>query len=264
MSKELPRLPDDEQSSAETRRTTSTPPIQRSTDPRWRQPSSPPPINLPEGNMPPQRTPTQRVAPPAVSGEGHVRQTPGAPVQRKGKARARRDSGFYLPLWSLALMLVIVLGLSFSIVVLVVSLGSQNVPSNTEPQFIIITAASPTPTPPDNPAILATPTLPPEFDTQPDFSLEGPTLEPVRFTPTPLQIAVGVTVMVVAPESGLNVRSAAGINNEILFVAPDQQLLTVIGGPTQADSLTWWEVQDPSDPSSRGWAAGTYLEVVSP
>ena len=172
--------------------------------------------------------------------------------------------------WSLALMLVIVLGISFSIVALVVFLGAPNPPTSDDPVFVIVTAP-PTafqsnlqPT-----SLLATPTIPPEFDTgiqgtQQPLALAGPTLAPIIFTSTPISIAVGATVRVVAIESGLNVRAEPGINGTRLFVAADQSLWLVVDGPTQADSLTWWKLQNPDDPTEQGWGAGTYLEVVAP
>jgi hypothetical protein len=225
--------------------------------------------------MPPVNPSTQwmtPLAPPA--GEGHVKQTGENLARvgtRRGAARARRDSGLYLPVWSLALMLMIVLGISFSIVALVVMLGAPNAPASEDPIFVIVTApptafqsgtVQPT-------SILATPTLPPEFDqgiqaTQAPFVLDGPTLAPVIFTATPVQVAVGSTVRVNALESGLNIRAEPSINGTRLFVAAHESLWLVVDGPIQGDSLTWWKLQNPEDASEQGWGAGTYLEVVSP
>ncbi|MFN8372243.1 MAG: SH3 domain-containing protein [Anaerolineae bacterium] len=279
---DLPTLPPDD-SDQETRRAAPTeygqvPPVRRSVDSSWSQPGSPPPRSLPDDSraMPPVNPGTQRMTPvvPPASGEGHVRQTSElarVSPKRKGKARERRDSGLYLPLWSLALMMLIVLGISFSIVVVVMMLGAQNAPASDEPVFVIVTApatafqsgsAQPT-------TVLATATIPPEFDqgiqgTLPPLALQGPTLPPVVFTPTPLTIAVGSTVRVNAIESGLNVRAEPGVNSTRLFVAADQSLWLVVDGPLQADSLTWWKIQNPDDPTEQGWGAGTYLEVVAP
>jgi hypothetical protein len=279
---DLPTLPSDD-SEMETRRASPTeagqvPPVRRSVEQGWTQPSSPPPINLPDDSrrMPPVNPGTQRmtpVVPPMPAGEGHVRQT--GELSRvgaqRGKARERRDSGLYLPVWSLALMMLIVLGISFSIVVVVVMLGAPNAPANDAPIIVIVTAP-PTAFQSNNiqpSSVLATATIPPEFDqgiegTAPSFALEGPTLAPIIFTPTPISITVGSTVRVVAPESGLNVRAEPGVNANRLFVAPDESLFLVIDGPLQADSLTWWKIQNPDDPSEQGWGAGTYLEVVAP
>ncbi|NWF67754.1 MAG: hypothetical protein HXY40_01590 [Chloroflexi bacterium] len=277
---DLPQLPPDD-SEMETRRASPTeadslPPVRRVTpgstpasgDSAWR-----PPAALPE-TPPPVSAGTQRLQPIVPPpGEGHIYQ----PSRRKRSARERRDSGLYLPLWSLALMLLIVLGISFSIVALVVVLGGRSAPASDEPIFVIVTA-QPT-NPPfsgapagtlasDNPAILATPTLPPEFDqgiqgTQPALQLQGPTLPAVIFTPTPISINVGVTVRVNALESGLNIRQEPGINATRLFVAAHESVWIVVAGPQQADSLTWWQLQDPGNPTRTGWGAGTYLEVIA-
>jgi hypothetical protein len=277
---ELPTLPPDD-SEMETRRASPTeagqvPPVRRSVESGWTQPSSPPPMSLPDESrpMPPVNPGTQRmtpVVPPPPSGEGHVRQTSElSRVGKRGAARSRRDSGLYLPVWSLALMMLIVLGISFSVVVVVVMLGAQNAPASDAPVFVIVTAP-PTAFQSSNTqptSVLATATIPPEFDqglqgTTQSFSLDGPTLAPIIFTPTPISITVGSMVRVNALESGLNVRAEAGVNSERLFVAPDQSLWLVVDGPTQADSLTWWKIQNPDDPTEEGWGAGTYLEVVA-
>jgi uncharacterized protein YgiM (DUF1202 family) len=117
--------------------------------------------------------------------------------------------------------------------------------------------------------VLASPTIPleinPDSQQQPQsFALEGPTLEPVILSPTPETIAVGKQVIViVAEDSGLNVRSGPGLDNEVRFIADNGETFTIIGGPTQADSITWWQLQDPTDNSRSGWASASYLQVVT-
>jgi Bacterial SH3 domain len=96
------------------------------------------------------------------------------------------------------------------------------------------------------------------------FSLIGPTLAPVEISPTPVNIAVGLDVVIDAEESGVNVRSGAGIANTRLFVAPNGTIFRVIGGPAQADGLTWWQIQNTVDVNQTGWAAAAYLEVLLP
>jgi uncharacterized protein YgiM (DUF1202 family) len=66
-----------------------------------------------------------------------------------------------------------------------------------------------------------------------------------------------------AEDSGLNVRSGPGLDNEVRFVADNGESFNVISGPTQADSMTWWQVQDPLDTERTGWAASSYLQVAS-
>jgi hypothetical protein len=86
----------------------------------------------------------------------------------------------------------------------------------------------------------------------------------VILSPTPETIAVGKRVVVTdAEDSGLNVRTGPGLDNEVRFIADNGETFTVIGGPTQADSLTWWQVQNPLDTSETGWAAASYLQVIT-
>jgi hypothetical protein len=183
------------------------------------------------------------------------------------RPRERRDSGFYLPVWSVALMLLIVFGVASGMILLVISLGGQTAPES-GPRIIIVTAV---PTSPllSNQSLPASPTIAVPFEQDfeeqsPSFELAGPTLEPVILSPTPETIAVGKLIVVIdAEDSGLNVRSGPGLDNEVRFIAENGETFIVIGGPTQANSLAWWQVQDPSDTSRTGWAAASYLQVVT-
>ncbi len=226
---------------------------------------------------------------PPIDDSGHTRpNTPIAGVQQPTKQqqyvlagkrqrghnsrKARRrpppppsESGLYLPIWSIILMLVIVLIIAFGIVFLIISLGGKT-PAQKQPRIVVITAV-PSPTT-DNTIALpqATPTISDQGIAYPlpTFALEGPTLEPVYLSPTPETITVGKTVRVfdVAPDQ-LNIRNTPGtIDSEVLFRVDDGTQFIVIGGPTQADGLTWWQVQNPVNPAETGWAAANYLEVV--
>ncbi len=209
---------------------------------------------------------------------GHTRPQAGHPLsgkyQRGQRSRPRRrrpppaprDSGLYLPVWSLAIMLVIVLGISFSVVVLVVSIGGGIAPAS-EPIIRIITAI-PSDTPVGGQPVPAASTPASQSDQgiqmpMPTFALEGPTLEPVYFSPTPEVIAIGKTVVVVdVNPQELNVRDNPGVNTGVLFRVADGYQFIVVEGPTQVDGLTWWRLQDTLDNSRIGWAAENYLRVV--
>lgn len=190
------------------------------------------------------------------------------PEKRKRRPpRDRRDSGLYLPVWSVVLMLGIVLVLAFGAVFLIANLGGQTVPSSA-PRVIIVTAA-PSSTPQGGsqlPSVLASPTIPPESDpglggTVPTVELAGPTLPPVVFSPTPDVIAIGRTVLVTGVDQNqLNIRDVPGISTNVLFRVPDGHTFTVIDGPQQTDGITWWKVEDATGQS--GWAAANYLTVV--
>jgi hypothetical protein len=230
-----------------------------------------PPMGTPQPVAPPTRVSNLPPMPPNAQAEAQPPMTQTGPQGQqaqpsvRGRARRRRDSGLYLPLWSLALMLVVVLAAAGGIIMLVLGLGAPSAPPAT-PRIVI--------TPPEPTRLLlptALPTLPPLEATtaapvvQATFALEGPTLPAVLFTNTPAPITVGGTVIVNAQESGLNVRNQPGTSGtNILFVAAHQSLYTVIGGPTQADSLTWWQIQSVDNPSLQGWGASSFLEPYTP
>lgn len=253
---EIPRLPDDG-SNSETR---PSPP--ELTDLESTRASSP--IDATRA-MPPVARPAH-VEPATRPGEYTLSGTRqrGQRYPPSRKPPQRRDSGLYLPIWSVALMLLVVLAVASGMILLVISLGGNTAPES-GPRILIITAV-PAPASSSNPALPASPTIPVEFDQAsqpPSFALEGPTLEPVVLSPTPETIAVGKQVVVVdAEDSGLNVRSGPGLENEVRFVADNGETFTIIGGPTQADSLIWWQIQDSQDNSRSGWAAASYLQVV--
>jgi len=218
--------------------------------------------------MPPV-TRTPHVTPNTLPGEYTLSGTRERGQRRppERKPPERRDSGFYLPIWSVALMLVIVFAAASGMILLVISLGGQTAPES-GPRIIVVTAA-PTQASESSQLLSEPPTIPAQFEqniesTLPSLELAGPTLEPVVLSPTPETIGVGKQVAVVdAQDTGLNVRSGPGLNNEVRFIADNGDSFNVIGGPTQADSLTWWQVQDPADTSRTGWAASSYLRVIS-
>jgi len=195
----------------------------------------------------------------------HVQQ----PERRKRRAD-RQASGLYLPTWSVGAMILIVLAIVAALVMLLLTLGGGTAPSG-EPRLVVITAeATPTPqsgvvTLTPNPTALqqsvpqATSGIQADSTALPvpEFALEGPTLAPIVFTPTPLSLAVGVTVRVDADE--LNVREAPGLDQTVLFQAALNERFVLVGGPESASDITWWQIEDPSDPTRAGWAAAEYL-----
>ncbi|MFZ4814423.1 MAG: SH3 domain-containing protein [Phototrophicaceae bacterium] len=171
-----------------------------------------------------------------------------------------RASPFFLPLWSLLLMLLCVGAVVFAGVAALYAVGGR-IPSISTPQVQIATA------PPERLQADATPLGVSGFlqgaVPSPNFVLSGPTLAPVYLTPTPDVITLGRTVLVVnVGESGLNVRQTPGINSELLFTARENSLLEVIDGPRAAenDGFTWWQVRDPFTQQA-GWAVDIYMQV---
>lgn len=188
---------------------------------------------------------------------------------RKRKRRDRSRSPLYLPVWSIGLMLLLVIGIAGGVVLLLLTLGGGVAPAG-EPRFIIITAA-PTETPSINTQTPAFITAPAPTSAQageasiplPTFALEGPTLPPVVLTPTPLTITVGAPV-IIARTDLLNMRDQPGLNTTVIDQAVEFEQFTVIAGPEQVDSLTWWQIQDQIDPTRTGWVAADYLVVAQP
>jgi hypothetical protein len=218
--------------------------------------------------------PQDRIAlpprPPKMQGHGRQPQhaRPRAPEKDKRKhdtqphpPRRKSDSGLYLPVWSLGVMLLFVVGISFAIILLVLTLGGGTLPGG-DPKVIIITSFPSATAPiPQFAPTLAAATLPgvgnPEV---PQFPLEGPTLPPVVISPTPELIQIGSQVRT-AGES-VRVRPAPGLDNTELFFAQPGEIFTVVAGPEQASGLTWWQVSDPSGERPDGWIASNLIEVV--
>ncbi len=206
------------------------------------------PLDLPEWT-PPSPVTTGPPTPPPQRGA------------RKRKPRDRTRSAWYLPAWSVGLMLLLVFGITGAIVMLVYTLGGRT-GTGGEPRVLIITA-EPTATPatlPTNAPTIASGEVQSFGIPLPTFALEGPTLPPIILSPTPLSITIGSTVIV--NSDTLRIRPEPSLDNTEKFFANQNDRFTVIGGPEQGSGLTWWQVQDPDDPTRNGWAAADYLDVA--
>lgn len=218
-------------------------------------PPAPPPI---PGSLP-GRPP---VPPP---GQGHVRSHPASERRRKSASRrSSLGSGLYLPWWSILLMLGTVAVVAISIVGLVFLLGG-NIPPDSDPRIIIVTAmptqpdtytlepGAPTPTSPLLPAQGVAP------GALPTFALEGPTLPPVILSPTPRTINIDSIISIT--DTDVRLRDVAGLNSNVLAFLQRGERFRIIGGPQRADNLTWWQVVAISDPSRTGWVASNFLQL---
>lgn len=202
--------------------------------------------------------------------EGRKRETREVKTKQKQEAkrtapprsRDRRSSGLYLPVWSLAVMLLFVIGISFTIVLLILGLGGSAIPGG-EPQVIIITAI-PSSTPPipqfDEP--LTVPTLAGINAEVPQFPLEGPTLAPVVLSPTPIAVTIGTQVRTTG--DAVRVRPQPNLDNTELFFAEADEIYEIIAGPQSGSGLSWWQVRDVNDLTRQGWIASNLIEPVPP
>ncbi len=76
-------------------------------------------------------------------------------------------------------------------------------------------------------------------------------------------IAVGKRVRIAGTGSaGLSLRDGPGVNSQRLGVAIESEVFVVVGGPTNADGLTWWLLRYEADSTREGWGAANYLELV--
>lgn len=206
-------------------------------------------------------------APPPVRTRAPIAQAAPQPAVPRRSARRRAvppsESGWYLPWWSLVVMIATVGMIAFGLLLTVTELSEPHVPGNQTPRVQIVTAlptlsqdflpgaAQPGMGPTPIPQAFPTPTVP--LPTP----IPSPTLPPGDF-------AIGMTVQVVGVgTSGLNIRSSPGYTGTPRFLAAEQDTFVITEGPQTVDGLEWWRLQDPDDPDRFGWAARNYLAGIS-
>ncbi len=210
----------------------------------------------PYAAAPPYRTPSPQTPAPFVPTRPPARRT-----------NTPRESGLYLPWWSLVVMVGLVAVAAFVVVLTFDALGAARPLGDQAAQVQIITSQ---------------PTLSQDFEAGAQVAPAQPAFWPtaipqVQFTPTiplptpvpspslpPGNFAIGVMVQVVGVDtSGLNIRSAPGYSGTPRFLSPEGSTFVVVGGPQSVDDLEWWKLEDPEDSTRSGWAARNYLMVVS-
>lgn len=93
---------------------------------------------------------------------------------------------------------------------------------------------------------------------------EAPLLQPTEsasspetLTATPAaQLAVGMKATVVTDGGRLRIREAPMLTAPILAHLENGSAVSIVGGPTEGEQFTWWEVEDYG---IRGWCAGDFL-----
>ena len=77
-------------------------------------------------------------------------------------------------------------------------------------------------------------------------------------------IGINIYVKVTGTEGlGLRMRAAPGTGTEINFMAMDDEVFKVVGGPEVSDGYTWWQLEAPLDQNRSGWAAEDFLTVFN-
>jgi hypothetical protein len=193
---------------------------------------------------------------------------PAPPPRRRRQPRpvSPSESGLYLPWWSLVIMVAVVGMVAFGLLFAFTALSQPQTPGDQAPRVQVITS-QPTLSQ-DFAAESGAPAQPQYWPTPipqalPTATVPLPTPIPRPSLP-PGQFDIGASVQVVGVDvNGLNVRTAPGYTGTRLFLAMEQEIFVIVGGPQNADDLEWWKIQDPDDPARTGWAARNFLMVVS-
>lgn len=133
--------------------------------------------------------------------------------------------------------------------------------------FLLLWYSRPSqPTPPQATAILYI--VPAPTATQPAIEPSPvPSDTPAsEIYPTPIpgeNIMLGSYVQVSGTEGeGLRVRSEAGLDGSVRFLAMEAEVFLVKDGPQEVDGYTWWYLVAPYDDKRSGWAVSNYLSVA--
>jgi hypothetical protein len=190
---------------------------------------------------------------------------PPAMQQNAHRQRSKQnDSGWYLPWWSLILMVIVVGASALAFIYFIASFDQPQIPGNQTPSVREITSqptlsqdfASGGPALPSYP----NPTSIPQALPSPTVAL--PTPVPSQTMP-PGEFIVGTRIQVVGVGSdGLNVRSTPGLDGAVNFQAYDDEIFVIVDGPQIVDDREWWKLEDPEDSYRGGWAVRNFLMIV--
>jgi len=93
---------------------------------------------------------------------------------------------------------------------------------------------------------------------------DGATPAATAFVAVPSEPTTTLSVIGVADDDVLNVRSGPGVANEVIgSLDPDATGLTHTGATTRVDGEVWWEILTPSPDSETGWINRRFVAVVA-
>ena len=228
-------------------------------------PSRRPQQPLKQENRAREQHPSQRISSPI----NHHPQSPVRQVQPASpgyqKPQSRQNSPWYLPWWSLVILVGVVGFVAFGLLAILATLTSPESPGDQSAQIFVITT-QPTLSQnflsdgnPPSQSLNAESTAIPQLAATATIALPTPIPSP-SLPPGNLTIGAIVTVVGVG-NSGLNIRSDPGMAGTLRFLAYDDDTFVLVDGPQNADGLVWWRIEDPNDPSRYGWAARNYLST---
>lgn len=200
---------------------------------------------------PPSSAPPRYEAPPAYPPPRYGPKPGTPPPPTRGGHRAPRDSGLYLPWWSLLILIVFVGAAAFGLVVVVANLSGAALLEQT-PQVVIVTGQL-QPTPVQQNAAPPTAITSPQPTPAPNL----PTAAPSR-TPLPGDCLLNDEMIVYGTGGvGLNLRDEPG--GEVAFIAKEGERVLVIDGPQFFNGKEWCQVRSTGQSSAFGWAVMDFL-----
>ncbi|MFZ3071401.1 MAG: hypothetical protein WA110_09820 [Anaerolineaceae bacterium] len=131
--------------------------------------------------------------------------------------------------------------------------------------YLMLRLANPAPNAPgENPTAALTIIPAPTHTEQAILPTSGSQVTPTSAVVLPQgTIGVGAYVKVGRTDGvGLRMRADAGTSAEVQFIAMDDEVFLVIGGPVEMDGYTWWQLKAPYDQNRTGWSAESFLDLV--
>ncbi|MEA4811265.1 MAG: hypothetical protein VB108_01695 [Anaerolineaceae bacterium] len=107
--------------------------------------------------------------------------------------------------------------------------------------------------------------------------IPAPTETPLIITPTGIMPATPTSAPILPPGvmavgayvkvsntggAGVRIRHDATTDSLTQFIAMDEEVFEVIGGPVEKNAFTWWQLAAPYDKNRTGWAAQEYLTLI--